>query len=106
MKRDRVTIQSLIPETDAEGVVTERWNDVVEIEGVMLSYGNERAIRDYGFTENVQYRFFYKGNHPALRVGNRLLYKELELPIVYVADYGKAQDVLLNTSGTVGKHTG
>lgn len=93
-------IQGPITAEDNEGIVTQSWSDVGQVEGVMLPYGNERALRDYGFTENVKYRFFYKGNNANLKVGNRILFKDTGYPIVYVADYGKAMDVLLNTSGS------
>lgn len=106
MKRDVVTVQAPTAVVDAEGIVTQTWADIAQVEGVILPYGNERALREYGFAENVQYRFFYKGIHPALTVGNRMLHKGLALYIVYVADYGKAMDVLLTTSGDVGKHSG
>lgn len=106
MNRDVVTVQASTAVVDTEGIVTQAWADIAQVEGVMLPYGNERALREYGFAENVQYRFFYKGTHPALVVGNRMLHRGLALHIVYVADYSKAMDVLLTTSGIVGKHSG
>lgn len=72
--------------------------NIEEIEGTLLPYGNELALNEYGFSEDVKYRFFYKGSNTNLVRGNRLVYGSLELPIVYVADYSKAMDVLLNTS--------
>lgn len=80
-------------------MVSPEWSDVAQVEGALLPYGNERAQRDYGYAGNVRYRFFYKGNHEALVEGNRVLHNGIGLPIVYVADYGKAMDVLLDTSG-------
>lgn len=102
VKRDKVTIQTPSTSSDSEAIVSQSWTTVAEIEGVVLPYGNERALREFGFSEDVKYRFFFKGQHPELKVGNRILYKGLELPIVYVANYGKALDVLLNTSGNTG----
>lgn len=99
MKRVRVTVQAPAPAADDEAMVTLEWEDVVQLEGALLPYGNERAQRDYGYTGNVRYRFFYKGSHEALVEGNRILHDGIGLPIVYVANYGKAMDVLLDTSG-------
>ncbi len=83
---------------DSEGMPTTTWTDIEEVEGTLLPYGNKLALNEYGFTEDVKYRFFYKGSNSNLVRGNQLVYGNLELPIVYVADYGKAMDVLLNTT--------
>ncbi len=98
-----IIIQTPVNESDSEGNVTQTWEDIATINGIILPYGNDLALKEYGYKETVKYRFFYKKKrHPALVVGNRIKYGELLLPIVYVADYGKAQDILLDTSG-VGK---
>ncbi len=94
----KVTIQSRTVTYDSEGVGSTTWTDVVSLEGTLLPYGNELALKEYGFREDVKYRFFYKGTNSNLVRGNRLVYGSLELPIVYVANYQKAMDVLLNTS--------
>lgn len=95
----KVTIQSQSTALDNEGISITTWTDIESIEGTLLPYGNTLALQEYGFAENVRYRFFFKGSSANLVVGNRLVYGSLELPIVYVADYAKAQDVLLNTTG-------
>ena len=92
----KVTIQSRSITYDSEGISITTWADIESVEGTLLPYGNTLALQEYGFTENVRYRFFFKGNSANLVVGNRLVYGSLELPIVYVADYAKAQDILLN----------
>lgn len=97
MKREKVTIQAPTTSKNSEAIVKRSWSNVVTLEGVLLPFGNERALREYGFTENVRFRFFYKGQHPELKVGNQIVHNGKELPIVYVADYVKAMDVLLNT---------
>jgi hypothetical protein len=93
-----VMIQSKSVTYDAEGMPTTVWSDVQNVEGTLLPFGNKLALQEYGFTEDVKYRFFYKGSNANLIVGNRIIYGSLELPIVYVADYSKAMDVLLNTT--------
>lgn len=98
MTKDRVTVQQPTTTVDDEGIVKQSWSDVVQLEGTLLPYGNERALREYGFSETVTYRFFYKGTHDALKVGNRIVHNGVGMPIVYVANYGKAMDVLLDTS--------
>lgn len=95
----KVTIQSNTVAYDTEGIGTKTWTTIEDVEGTLLPYGNKLALSEYGYTQDVKYRFFYKGSNANLKIGNRLLYGTLELPIVYVADYAKAQDVLLNTSG-------
>jgi len=94
----KVAIQSSSTTFDSELMPITTWANVEELEGTLLPYGNKLALNEYGFAETVKYRFFYKGSNPNLKVGNRLVYNGLNLPIVYVADYRKAQDVLLNTS--------
>ena len=94
----KVTIQSRTVTYDGEGVPTTTWTQVDELEGTLLPFGNRLALMEYGFAEDVKYRFFFKGSNANLFVGNRIVYGSLELPIVYVADYKKAVDVLLNTS--------
>ena len=94
----KVTIQSRTTTYDNEGIPIATWADMEELEGTLLPYGNTLALQEYGFSETVKYRFFYKGSNSNLTVGRRLVYGSLNLPIVYVADYRKAQDVLLNTS--------
>ena len=101
--RTKITIQTPVNTSDIEGIVTQTWEDVATLKGIILPYGNELALKEYGYKEDVKYRFFHKRKRPAsLLTGNRFKYQDLLLPIVYVADYGKAQDVLLDTSG-VGK---
>jgi len=94
----KVTIQSRTVTYDGEGMPTTTWTQVDELEGTLLPFGNRLALMEYGFAEDVKYRFFFKGSNANLFVGNRIVYGSLELPIVYVADYKKAVDVLLNTS--------
>jgi len=96
--KTKVTIQSKIVTYDSEGIASETWTNIQSLEGTMLPYGNKLALQEYGYIEQVKFRFFYKGSNANLVVGNRLIYGSLELPIVYVADYKKAMDVLLNTS--------
>ena len=96
--KTKVTIQSKTVTYDAEGMPSITWAQIDEIEGTLLPFGNRLALHEYGFDENVRYRFFFKGNNDNLVVGNRIVSGSLNLPIVYVADYGKAQDVLLNTT--------
>jgi hypothetical protein len=96
--KTKVTIQSKTVTYDGEGIPSETWANVQSLEGTMLPFGNKLALQEYGYTQDVKYRFFYKGSNANLVVGNRLVYGSLELPIVYVADYKKAMDVLLNTS--------
>jgi len=99
------TIQTPVNDSDEEGIVDQSWIDVVTLKGTILPYGNELALKEYGYKEDVKYRFFHKGRRQtALIKGNRFKWKDLLLPIVYVADYGKAQDILLDTSGE-GKST-
>lgn len=94
------TIQTPINASDEEGIVGQSWIDVATLKGTILPYGNELALKEYGYKEDVKFRFFHKGKRPAeLIKGNRFKYQDLLLPIVYVADYGKAQDILLDTSG-------
>jgi len=93
----KVTIQSNTVSYDTEMIGSRTWTTIEEVEGTLLPYGNKLALSEHGFTQDVKYRFFYKGSNANLKIGNRLLYGALELPIVYVADYAKAQDVLLNT---------
>ncbi len=95
--KKKVAIQSKTVSYDNEMVASETWTTIEEVEGTLLPYGNRLALKEYGFAEDIKYRFFYKGSNANLVKGNRLLYGALELPIVYVADYVKAQDVLLNT---------
>jgi len=94
----KVTIQSRTVTYDGEGMPVTTWANIEDIEGTLLPFGNKLALQEYGFTEDVKYRFFYKGSNSNLVRGNQLVYGSLDLPIVYVADYGKAMDVLLNTS--------
>ena len=95
--KTKVTIQSKTITYDSEGIASESWTDIVSLEGTLLPFGNKLALQEYGFVEQVKYRFFYKGTNSNLVVGNRITTATgLELPIVYVADYRKAQDVLLN----------
>jgi len=100
--KTRVSIQEKTVTYDNEGMPVTTWSTIEELEGTLLPYGNKLALQDYGFSEEVKFRFFFKGNNANLKVGNRLLYGTIELPIVYVADYRKAMDVLLNTSGVSG----
>ena len=94
----KVTIQSRTVTYDGEGMPTTTWTTIDELEGTLLPFGNRLALHEYGFTEDVKYRFFYKGSNSNLVRGNRLVSGSLNLPIVYVADYSKAMDVLLNTA--------
>ena len=94
----KVTIQSRSVAYDNEGMPTTTWTTIDELEGTLLPFGNRLALMEYGFAENVRYRFFYKGSNVNLVIGNRIVSGSLNLPIVYVADYRKAQDVLLNTT--------
>ena len=96
----KIIVQTPINTTDNESIVSQSWGDIITLNGIILPYGNDLALKEYGYKETVKYRFFYKhSKHPSLVVGNRIKYGDLFLPIVYVADYGKAQDVLLDTSG-------
>ena len=99
MKKDKVAVQSVAYAYDAEGIPTETWTTLATLEGVLLPYGTELALRQYGVTKTVKYRFFYKGNNTNLVTGNRLYFNGIGLYIVYVAAYGtKAMDVLVNSS--------
>lgn len=97
--KTRVSIQAKTTTYDGEGMPITTWATIEELEGTLLPYGNKLALQDYGFSEEVKFRFFFKGSNANLKIGNRLLYGTVELPIVYVADYRKAQDVLLNSGG-------
>ena len=97
MKKDSVEVQAVNVTYDSIGVAVETWTKVDNLAGVMLPYGTELALKKYGVAETVKYRFFYKGTNANLVAGNRVVYEGNNLYIVYVADYGKAVDVLLNT---------
>ena len=96
--KTKVTIQNRSVAFDSEGMPTTTWTQIDELEGTLLPFGNRLALYEYGFSEDVKYRFFFKGSNANLVVGNRIVSGSLNLPIVYVADYRKAQDVLLNTT--------
>lgn len=100
MKKETLIIQSPTSAQDEEAITKNKWVDVGTVKGVMLPYGSDRALKEYGYTGNVKYRFFLKGTNHILVKGNLVLFKGQELIIVYVADYGKAMDVLMNTTGT------
>jgi hypothetical protein len=96
--KTRVSIQEKTVTYDDEGMPSMTWLTIEELEGTLLPYGNKLALQDYGFAEEVRFRFFFKGSNSNLKIGNRMLYGIIGLPIVYVADYKKAMDVLLNSS--------
>jgi hypothetical protein len=98
MKKENIIIQISKNNTDTEGYVLQTWQDVVNLKGVLLPYGQELALKEYGYNAPVKYRAFnMRKINQYLQVGNRVLVKGIELFIVFVADYGKVQDILLDT---------
>lgn len=98
MKKETLTIQTSENITDFEGYVKQNWTDAVNLKGVLLPYGQELALKEYGYNAPVKYRAFnMRKISQYLVVGNRIITKGKELYIVFVADYGKVQDILLDT---------
>lgn len=91
-----VMLQAATGEPDDEGIVVRMWQDVASVRGKLLPYGGDLAQKEYGVTQTVTYRFFTRQHHPAWAPGNRIIAGDKILTIVYVADYGKILDVLLN----------
>jgi len=105
MKKETLTIQTAVNATDAEGYIIQTWTDAVDLKGVLLPYGQELALKEYGYNAPVKYRAFnMRKISQFLHVGNRIVTKDQELYIVFVADYGKVQDILLNTEMVGGKN--
>ena len=104
MKKETLTIQTAVNIIDAEGYTIQTWADSVSLKGVLLPYGQELALKEYGYNAPVKYRAFnMRKISEFLVVGNKMLAKGQELYIVYIADYGKVQDILLDTEMVGGK---
>jgi len=97
MITQKVTIATPTESKDAEGIVSRSYADVETLDVAIFPTGNDIARRMYGFSENVAYEMVYKGKSSNFKIGNIVKYNNLELPIVYVADYSKAVVALLNT---------
>ena len=97
MKKENLIIQTAINTTDSDGYVVQDWADAVTLKGVMLPYGQQLALKEYGYDAPVKYRVFTFRKNSAIKVGARVNVRGLFLFVVYIADYGKVQDILLNT---------
>ncbi|WHH59164.1 hypothetical protein [Petroclostridium sp. X23] len=121
MKKDTIMLQEYVPVQDSEGNISNEWVDVVALAGTLLPIGSEMAARQYGYSENVSYQFFYKGTNIKVRTGNRVLISFSEylkfgegytfeedlqfggdtdivrFYIVHIADYKKMKVLLLDT---------
>lgn len=98
MKKETLTIQTVDNTTDAEGYIKQNWTNAANLKGVLLPYGQELALKEYGYNAPVKYRAFnMKKINKFLEVGNRILAKGEKLFIVHIANYGKVQDILLDT---------
>ena len=102
MKKQKVKIQKYTTVTGPTGIKTKVWTDADTIECVIIPTGNEYALRQFGYTNNVKYLLVFRGNNALLKEGNRIIYEGKNLDISYVANYNptkRAVSVLLNTEG-------
>ncbi len=106
MKKETLVIQTPI-DTNIDGYITQTWSNVATLKGVLLPYGQQLAVKDYGYDAPVKYRAFnMRKISDFLVVGNRIITKNEELYIVFIADYGKVQDILLDTEMLAGGKSG
>ena len=67
------------------------------LKGTMIPVSSELANRDFGFDENVSFRFFCKGKSDDITAGNVIRYKGEDYSIVHISDYGKIKVIHINT---------
>lgn len=98
MKKETIIIQIATNSTDSEGFVGQNWIDAITIKAVVAPCGQDLAIKEYGYNAPVKYKIINIGrNNQFMVVGNKVLFCGLEMYIVYLANYGKVQDMLVNT---------
>lgn len=96
MTKDSVIIESPVNEVGTSGIIKKTWSNPVVLTGTLLPEINRIKQSENGIFEEVEYRFFYKGKHSALKKGNRATARGEVLYIIRTLDYGKVVEVLLS----------
>ena len=97
MKKSKALLMKYLPETDGSGNVSKSLTEVCEIKGVFIPSNTEMASTSKGYTENVSWDFFYRGNNRELVTGNVIRYRDEDFIIVAVANMGRVKIVKLNS---------
>ena len=90
MRRTKVEVFSYASKVNEEGGVERELVSRGLLSGIIVPAASEMTVKEYGFDENLSYRFYCKRFSEYLCAGNVIRYEGRDYNITHVHDYRKA----------------